>query len=518
MKHGCSLSRILLVLALIGLTGRFFSWLAPRVACFKPLRACRIAVTLNPLDDENLRMLGMAWLDRGDTQKGLLWLNRSLEQNPLSPETWKTLGQTHLTDPVLRQTHFERGIAELRTAARLGPGRPGLSLSVGLELLRLWPLLDEGARDECRLRLSRGIHYMVPDQVDAFTRDWYRYSRSWELLAAVLETCPEACEQVAQRLIELGAPLKWRWRLLEAAERRAYAVIRTRFDEARKQGLTVDKLEEMIGQVERFSGYSRLVDRENKDWERFQVFRESLILLALQRSIRRYRIHSGESQREEVSVWIERAVNQTHVIELADLPRRLEELGFWRSIDTQSRELRVFLDMRNGNHTAALSGAQELLNTVDGVDAQRVGLLAVRAAMAVRLMTSAQKFAAAVLARDPGNLEALWRRVQISRFLREDVDDEDLKRLGAAAILNLVDKEVEGIVPLLEGVRAGVNVTASSIGSKRLLQVYVDGAIFLEKYLEPEAQIVWLDLPVPEELDSMPIVRAKILDIMPSSE
>jgi len=323
---------------------------------------------------------------------------------------------------------------------------------------------------------------------------------------------------VAQRLIELGAPLKWRWRLLEAAERRAYAVIRTRFDEARKQGLTVDKLEEMIGQVERFSGYSRLVDRENKDWERFQVFRESLILLALQRSIRRYRIHSGESQREEVSVWIERAVNQTHVIELADLPRRLEELGFWRSIDTQSRELRVFLDMRNGNHTAALSGAQELLNTVDGVDAQRVGLLAVRAAMAVRLMTSAQKFAAAVLARDPGNLEALWRRVQISRFLREDVDDEDLKRLGAAAILNLVDKEVEGIVPLLEGVRAGVNVTASSIGSKRLLQVYVDGAIFLEKYLEPEAQIVWLDLPVPEELDSMPIVRAKILDIMPSSE
>ena len=46
MKHGCSLSRILLVLALIGLTGRFFSWLAPRVACFKPLRACRIAVTL----------------------------------------------------------------------------------------------------------------------------------------------------------------------------------------------------------------------------------------------------------------------------------------------------------------------------------------------------------------------------------------------------------------------------------------------------------------------------------------
>ena len=514
MKHWRLLSAILLVAALVGLTARFFALLAPLVVGPESLRGRRVAAALNPLDADNLRRLGVAFLERGEVQEGIYWLERSLAQNTLSPETWKALGKVHLSNPALRQTHFEQGIAELRTAARLGAGRPRLSLSVGIMLLRLWPLLDEGARVECRGRLQRGIHLMTHGEVDAFTRDWYRYSRSWELLAAVLEKCPDTCRRVAQRLLEMEAPLEWRWRLLAAAERRKYAEIRNRFNELQKRGITVVELDELTAQLGQLQGYGQLIDREDKDWIRTQLFRETLISQALQRSMRHFRINSGKASRQQVMVWLNRVVAQTRIVELADLPRRLEEMGFWRSNDLLVRELRFTLDMRNGNHAEALSGAQDLWDTVKGAAVLRVGLLAVRAAMAVRLMTSAQDFVDAVLQRDPNNLEALWRRVQIDRILREDVDQADLKRLQIAALIDLAhEATATKALPLVEGVKAGVKVPEAPGGIKRLLQVYLDGAILLEKYLNAEAQTVWLDVPVPEDSEPMPWVRARILEI-----
>jgi len=511
-RPGLFFAAFILVTA-AGLTSRLLSIVSTGISGGS-LHHLLSAVKMNPTDPASKRRLGVGWIENGDVASGITWLERSLKLNPLSPDTWLELARAHLTDPVQRERHFEQGIAELRTAARLGPGRPELSLVVGMELLRLWPLLDGETQAECRQRLSRGINHMSPEQVDTMIRDWYRYSRSWDLLASVLERCPDACDHVAEYLLELGAPLEWRWRLLDASERRRYAEIRARYNELLRGGLNVLELEILIQRIDRIQGYARLLNPLDMDWIRYRNFREDLLYQAFEQSLRQFRRHARERQRREVSGWVKRVIFETSILDLADLPRRLNDVGLLREDDPQSRILRIHLDLRTGNHAGALERARQLLPTLQGKRFVEVGLLAVRAAIAVRLMTLALQEVEDVLRQDPDNLEALWRRVQVNRFLREDVSQKDLDRLRNEATLEIGGNgKVSAGVPLVEGVRAAVRVPRSAVTENRLLQVYLDGAILLEKYLENEAETVWLDIPFPTEMEPMPNVEAKVLEV-----
>ena len=513
------LTALLLLLAAAGLTARFLSKAATGIGG-RSLRYRVAAVQINFMDPENMRQLGVALLEQGDVERGIAWLEQSLQKGPLSPQTWVELGRAHLTNLEQRKHHFELGIAELRTAARLGPGRPELSLSVGLELLRLWPLLDNEAQEECRQRLSRGISHMGPEKVNSMIGDWYHYSRSWELLAGVLKSCPNSCKQVGERLLQLGAPLEWRWRLLEASERRHYAEIRTQYNELERRGVSIAELKSLIQKMERLRGYARLLNPQDMDWIRYRNFHEDLLYRVLEQSLRDYKRKPENQLRMDIMDQLERVIQQTHRVDLADLPRLLEELDIWRPGEPNSLIMRIRLDLRIGDHAAALERAQQLLPSLKAEPAAlEVGLLAVRAAIAVRLMTMALQQIENILHHHPENLEALWRRMQINRFLREDVSQQDIEYLQNESILEIAHKgQTSARVPLVEGVHAGVKIPASSDSKNRLLQVYLDGAILLETYLGAEPRIIWLDVPVPEDVEPMPKLEAKIVVIQPSEE
>jgi len=512
-RAGRFFTAALLLLATVGFTARLLSLLAAKTGT-DSIRSYAVAVRLNPVDPDKMRRLGAAWLREGNVPLGIAWLERSLWGNPLSADAWMELGRAHLTDPEQRKHHFELGIAELRTAARLGPGRTGLSLAVGMELLRLWPLLDDDAREECRQRLSRGINHMRPGQVDEMVRDWYRYSRSWDLLASVLERCPDVCTRVARQMLELQAPLEWRWRLMDASERQNYARIRSQYTDLERSGQNVSQLEGMIREMDRIRGYARLVDPKNLDYVRYRAFREQLVFAAFVQSLRQFRRNPLERQRQEVTEWLKQLIFQTRTLDLADLPRRLNDVGLLRPDDPQSGIQRAHLDLRVGDHAGALDRARQLLPAMNGEPAVEAGLLAVRAAIAVRLMTLALQEVEFVLGLDPDNFEALWRRVQINRIIREDVSPQDIERLQNEAILEIgPGGQASARVPLVEGVRAAVSVPRSAVTEKRLLQVFLDGAILLEKYLGDEAETVWLDIPVPTEFEPMPNVEVKVLEV-----
>lgn len=514
-RRGGLLTAALLLVATVGFTMRLLSLLAANTGT-NPIRAYAVAARLNPVDPRNKMNLGTAWLKAGNVPLGIAWLERSLRGNPLCADTWMELGRAHLTDPEQREQNFELGIAELRTAARLGPGRTELSLAVGLELLRLWPLLDDAAQEECRQRLSRGIDHMSPGQLDTMVQDWYRYSRSWELLAAVLEKCPDVCTRVAKKMLELQAPLEWRWRLVDASERQTYARIRSRYTDLERRGPNVSELAAMITEMDQIHGYARLVDPKNLDYVRYRAFREQLVLAAFEQSLRQFRRNPNEPQRKEVTEWLKRLIFQSRTLDLADLPRRLDDVGLLRPNDPHSGLLRVHLDLRVGDHAGALDRARQLLPAMKGEPAVEVGLLAVRAAIAVRLMTLALKEVEDVLKLDPDNLEAFWRRVQINRVIREDVSPADIERLESAAMVEIgPDGQAFACVPMVEGVRAAVKITGGSGAGKRVLQVFVDGAILLEKYLEAGPQTIWLNIPMPEEIDPMPKLEVNILVINP---
>ena len=508
----------LLVAAAAGLTVHFYSIMAIRLSG-SSLRHLTAAAKLNPVNPEIKRRLGSAWIQAGQTEVGIIWLKKSLQKDPFRPETWLELARAHLTDPVQRERHFEQGIAELRTAARLGPGRPELSLLVATELLRLWPLLDKDAQEECRQRLVRGIAYMKPEQVDDMVRDWFRYSRSWELLAGVLERCPDACGRVSERLLELGAPLEWRWRLLEASERRRYARARSQYVEMERHGIDVPGLEKLIEDLDSIRGYSRLLDPGNMDWVRYRNFREVMLFNVMDQLLRNFERNPEEVSMSEILEQVERLIAQTRVVDLADLPRRLSDLGILKSDHSRDRIMQIRLDLRVGDHAGALEHAQQLLPALQTGKVVEVGLLAVRAAIAVRLMTMAMRQVEDVLKWDPDNIETLWRRVQIRRFLREDISKSDLEVLQNACLLKVSrDEATTGKIPLVEDVRAGIDVPNGPTGVRRLLQVYLNHAILLEKYLDDSEQIVWLDLPVPTELDEMPMVEAKVVEVKTYSE
>ncbi len=516
-KHGFFLAA-LLVAAAAGLTVRFYSIMAIRFSG-SSLRHLAAAAKLNPVNPEIKRRLGSAWIQAGQTEAGIECLKRSLKADPFRSETWLELAGAHLTDPVQRERHFEQGIAELRTAARLGPGRPELSLRVATELLRLWPLLDKDGQKECRERLIRGIVYMKPEQVDAMVRDWYRYSRSWDLLAGVLERCPDACDRVSARLLELGAPLEWRWRLLDASEKRRYAQIRSRYADMERYGMDIPNLERMIDDLDTIRGYSRLLDSENMDWVRYRNFREVLLFKVMEQSLRNFERTPQDVSMPEILAQVERLIAQTRIVDLADFPRRLSDLGVLKSDHSRDRIMQIRLDLRVGDHAGALENAQQLLPVLQTGQVVEVGLMAVRAAIAVRLMTMALRQVEDLLKRDPANIEVRWRWVQIKRFLREDVSENDLEVLQNASLLRISrNGAAAGKIPLVEDVRAGIDVPEGPFGGRRLLQVYLNHAILLEKYLDDSEQIVWLDLPVPTELDEMPMVEAKVVEVKTYSE
>jgi len=507
-------SALLLLVIATGLTVKFFATWSPPLIGSAPIQVLKAAATLYPSDPEVLRRLGIAWIQRGETERGIDRLKKSLERNPLAPDTWIALARTHMNDPVMRQTHFEIGIEEARTAARLGAGRPGLSMSVGLMLLRLWPLLDQDARDECLDRLKRAVTRMGPQEVDILARDWFRYSRSWPLLAKVMEASPDACQRTADRLMEKGASLEWRWRLLAAAERRKYAVVRNILDEEVHRDLRESELEEMIRLMDEIRGYARLVDPGDKDWIRYRNFRDELLYKTMIRAVRRYRRRPHERSRQRVLKCLSRLLSRPRTLDLSDLPLRLEEIGIWKKTsDSLAERMRIRLDFYVGDHAGALERAEQLVPAVKPAVAIQVRLLAAKAAMAVRLMTSALRHVNAVLQVDSANLEALWLRTRIKRVLGEPVEDGDMRRLRQASLVTLVDGSADIAVPLVKGVRVEIAVPAGALGKRRMLKVIVDGAVFLEKYLDANESRTWLDLEISDELDRMPRVQVGIFPL-----
>ena len=496
---------ILLLCATIVFAGRFLSRSSPRATriCMRMSSPFRVVMC----DSDAAREAGQWMLNKGEKDSGLVLLTRALESNPLNPDIYLLLGRSRLYEEDIENRAFEQGLLELRTAARLGRSRDSIAAETGMQLLALWPILDEKARKECERLLIRGVRVI---ETDALVSTWWRYSRNRSLLASVLESRPEVMRIAADTLTRMGAPLEWRWRLLAANERLEYADLRRKYRGYRNNRT---RLEELERRMKAILGYGTLLDSNDPDWPRYRIFRERLLLEALENAEQQFRHHPGPQTRETTITLLRRVLEETKNVDLIPIEGLLAGTALWDAENKPDDSLlRARLYMRTGNYSRAMElSVATAESRKDQTGAYfEARLLATRAAMAMKLMIAARGQVRMILDQDPGHLEANCLMGSILRELRQDIPDGEAERIRKGCQLNLSSGRLERRIPLFPGVNPEIRVPAGRPGQKRLLHLRMDGQVVLERYLSGEGELVSIPM-AGDRLDAGEMIHVSVL-------
>lgn len=465
---------LLLVLVTIVFVARFLSRASVRAA--RPCMNMPASLGLVFCDPEAATGAGRRMLEKNERAAGMVVLSKALRSSPLDADIYLMLGRFRLYAENIRDREFEQGLSDLRTAARLGGSRDDISAEAGLQMLGLWPHLDENERRECERLLIRGIRVL---DTDTLVRTWWRYAKDRELLASVLEPRPKVMPIAADTLTRLGAPLTLRWRLLAANERLEFSRIRSEYSDAR---LSAARLKAMAGRMEAIVGYASLVDPDDPDWQRYTIFRERLLLEALENALRQYRHHPGPEALEPAIELLKKVLRDTRNVDLIGVESMMAELGVWaKTTDPEDFLLQARLSLRTGNYSRALElsakGAEIIEKSIPAL------LVAARAAMAMKLMIVARGHLQRILEMDPTHREAKCLMRIIQGELRLNVPQDETNQLKNLCRVTVGGGAMEQRIPMIPGEQIVVAVNPVNPGIKRLLHLRVEGRVVLEQYI-----------------------------------
>lgn len=501
------------------LLGLFFSaWTAAEVFFAfgrdkvpeKGLKSLTMATRLFPLVYAYPGEAGFALMEKGtrdndasQVQAAMPYLRLALKRNPLDYRSRYYLAKAYLRLSAVGNDYFDRGVAELKRAARVRGSNRQIALDCSKMFFSLWPLLEEDDQRFATDLLTRAMPFLSWEDFSPLLESWTLYVQDPPLLNTLLTARPEFYGPAANQLVSAAIPLAWRWQLLDLYEQYSLDASERLFNEKRLNN-ELDK--EQAVQILRHltvRGFFRLQPGSQFKPEKLEELQRQLLLEIIAGMLAEPEPGAGAPLRE----YIERFVREHSALgALKELQRLLAEGGYFRENDFPSLRIKTLIANRMGDHAGVIADVEALRKGISFVKKEQAAdytdilLLLVDSYYSSKLMTAAEAVAGELVREQPDNMDVLWRVLRVRKILGSEgaVDkplEEKLARVENSRFIN-VSRTSETFAAYLFGqpqVEIAIDpALREKLQPQQLVQVFVDDKIAFESYAEglPEKVVI----------------------------
>jgi hypothetical protein len=507
IKKSAIVALVLGIFFLLQSGSEFYFALGKGLAPEKGLKNLKLSMKLFPLAAGVFNEAGFALLKAGtdkrdneSVKKSIPYFKAALRKNGLDYQSHYYLAKAYLQLSVVGGEYFDLAVAELKRAAYVRGNNKEIALDCSRVFFSIWPFLEAGDQRFAATLLANVMPALAWAEFSPLLELWSFYVQDAPLLMELLGNKPEFFAAAAKQLVAAAIPMEQRRELLNLYEIHALDALERRINELGLQGaIGPDEARSLLGQSNQIMGYYRLQRESKFDGEKLARLRRMLLLEVISGLLRdpQARIAGAEALRlrEHIRSY---CADYPDLNSLDELQKLLADNNYFKDNDFSSLYLKTLIAYKKGNYGDVISEIEALRRTISFVkkeqaaDFTNILLLLVDSYYGSKLMTAAEAIARELYLDQPDNLDVLYRVLRIRIILgaegaADTVLDAKLQAVQNSRFINVV--KANSVYDVFLFNQPWIEIVLDPalralLKPKQLLQVFVDGKIAFENYID----------------------------------
>lgn len=427
----------------------------------------------------------------------------SIGHNPFDYRFHLGLGNTYLSQQPLPEKVFKKGLASLKRAVRLEGGKnTGMTVRVLRLMLSHWQRLGDNDKKLCRKLLQKIVTRIDEETFKMLLTYWESRCRDITLFKGVLKKAPRYYNLAADALGRLQMEMKVRQLFKLNHEIYTLEVVEKEYREIRSQSPQAPHLPDRLKNLRRrlkenIWGYHEMI-RDSKF--RRQNYRE----LVKRLDLRILHLLFSMQEKEKAADMIISFLGDNDFVgsdNLEDLHRFLEQRKFFKAGGVRGSFIKSLIRFKMRDYTAVITEMEKRNAAVSFPAAENTKdycgmlLLLSDAYIASRLLTKALPVLSEVEKRcpQPTYLMELYRQEMKIEHIIGSEDEKSREKDAKTRYNELIrrshrvemnDLALETTVYLVDSDVFEIHRGSVSIKNRHLLQVFIDGCIRHEVYVD----------------------------------
>jgi hypothetical protein len=448
-----------------------------------------------------------AWLEAGTrdsdesaVKMSMVLLGRALRHNPLDYQARYYLAKAYLQFSAVDNDYFDLGVRELKRAASIRGSNKQIALDCARVFFSLWPLLETADKTFASDLLFDDMPTLSWSEFSPLVEMWSLYVQDAPLLMKLLQRKPEFFGPAADQLVVAAIPMAERRQLLALHEVNSLDAMERRYNELSLQGqIGFADARSLLDQLLRLKGYYRLQPDSGFVPEKLAKLQRALLLEVMSGLF----ADSGTSDdansvlqlRQYIQIYI---ADHSGLNDLDDLQKLLQEKNYFKNNDFPSLYLKTLIAYKKGSYGDIITEIEALRKTISFVKKEQLAdytnilLLLVDAYYSSKLLTAAEAIARELYQNQPDNPDVLYRVLRVQNILgaegaADKILDAKLLTVQNSRFLNALKANALYDVFLFNQPWIEIVVDPAlraQLKPKQLLQVFVDGRIAFENYVD----------------------------------
>lgn len=523
--------KILVIIGVILFTGRLvshvFLFIAENQNRASKTKYLKASYLLFPLDYFSAYKYAFMWLDQGykDNDNEMLlrsiqWFKKSIKLNPFYYMSHHHLGKAYLFYNYPNSEFFDHGVVELKRAVEIYQNNLIMVRDTSEVMLSMWPLISEADKQLLQEMLLKYVYRFSWEEFKPLVELWWLYSKKIPFMETLLKKNPSFLSPVARFLIKFEGPLSLRWSFLADYESYVLKEVIRKFRHGPLGNESqIDFELSLLKELREIKRYDTLIPGKKFNQERYQKYRILLTEKRIKLLINKFNRSMASAIKKEIGQLILEYMNTNPEFkDLLDLENFLNRKGFFKDNDFGSLYLKFRLKFNQADFSNVIDEIEDLKHSISYIkedqssDYVEILLLLSDAYESSKLLTVADTTLKDILKISPDNLDVWLRLLRIQRVLgdrdleKEGMFQEKVARLKQSRFLNLDDQQKEFSVFLIDKKEIEVSVDPDlkrNLKKKKIIQVFIQGRIKYEEYIDHLPQVIQIDLKGLKDLEKV---------------
>jgi hypothetical protein len=448
-----------------------------------------------------------AWLEAGAGASGeaavktaMTLLRRALRRNPLDYQARYYLAKAYLRFSAVNNDYFDLGVRELTRAASIRGSNKQIALDCATVFFSVWPLLDEPDQTFAKNLLANAMPALSWSEFSPLVEMWSLYVQDAPLLMELLQRQPEFFGPAADQLVIAAIPIGLRRELLALHEVHTLDTAERRYNELALQGqIGLDDARSLLNQLLRLKGNYRLQPASGFVAEKLAKLQRAMLLQVITGLLTDPQAQADPNSAPRLREYIQTYIaDHSGLNDLDDLQKLLEEKNYFKNNDFPSLYLKTLIAYKKGSYGDIITEIEALRRSISFVKKEQLAdytnilLLLVDSYYSSKLLTAAESVARELYESQPDNPDILYRVLRVQNILgaegaADKVLDAKLKTVQNSRFINAV--KANGLYDVFLFNQPWIEIIVDPalralLKPKQLLQVFVDGRIAFENYVD----------------------------------
>lgn len=532
MKNKTKL-KIVIILLIVFFELQFLSHLFLKIAPEEPgvehLRLFKISSLFFPIDPEPLSNYAFLLLKKNCSsqntkkiEKSINYLKKSIKRNMLYYQAHFYLGKAYLCQNIPNSENFSHAVNELKRAAFIRSRNLEVSKNTLILMLSLWPHLNEKDRVFCKNLFTEIINKISSKDIKSILEVWGLYVRDVELLKEALRSAPQHYSAVAKQILPLGLDLKLRHNFMSNHEIYTFMRMKRRIRELKKkEGDYLKGLKSIRKTIQRrIKGFYKIANNEQFERKNFYDFKKWIDRNILKVLFEQQAWKRDLKKRQELVNFIISSITHFSSRDILEFYYDfLIKKKFFEIDDLRVFYIKQLLNFKLDRYETVIIETEDLKRSISYVkkehakDYVEILLLQSDAYFSSKLLTKALSTIMEIRKISPDLIDSYWGLKRIEEIFgpEEGKDKNKIKKykiiensrfielnsLSKKRTVYLRDKdEIEIIMK---------ETLKKKIKSRHLLQIFVNGQIHYEEYLNKLEDSFKVKIPTDERYAKLKI-------------